>query len=99
MTLLLKEEDRRAVDLLLDGTLAMSESTNGIASRVQLTADASLSHRLAGVQKLLNLLGALPQDEPPADLAARTMQRVDDAVARGAAMQNIAAMPADRPAL
>jgi hypothetical protein len=99
MPLLLKEEDRRAVDLLLDSTLAMSESTGGIASRVQLAADPSLGHRIAGAQKLLKLLDRLPREEPPADLAAKTMQFVDAAIARGAAMQNIAAMPVDRPGL
>ena len=99
MTLLLKEEDSRAVDLLLDGALAMSDSKHGVASRVQLTADPSLGHRVAGTQQLLKLLDSLPQEEPPMDLVAKTMSFIDDAVMRGAVMQNIASTPLDRPGL
>jgi hypothetical protein len=99
MTLLLKEEDSRAVDLLLDGALAMSDSTGGVASRVQLTADPSLGRRVAGAQKLLKLLDTLPQIEPPTDLVAKTLSFIDDAVTRDAAMQNMASIPLDRPSL
>ena len=71
----------------------MSDSKGGIASRVQLTADPSLSHRIAGTQKLLKLLDTIPQEEPPVDLVARTMQFIDDAQTRSASMQNLAASP------
>ena len=73
----------------------MSDTNGGIASRVQLTADPALGHRLAGTQKLLKLLDALPQDEPSVDLVARTMSFIDDAVVRGAAMGNMASAPID----
>jgi len=77
----------------------MSDSTGGVASRVQLTADPSLGHRVIGAQKLLKLLDTLPQEEPPMDLVAKTMSFIDSAALRGAAMQNIASMPLDRPSL
>jgi hypothetical protein len=99
MNLLLKEEDRRAVDLLLDGALAMSDSASGVASRVQLTADPSLGHRVIGTQKLLKLLDTLPQEEPPADFVGKTMRFIDNAVASSAVAHNMAAMPLDRPGL
>jgi hypothetical protein len=37
---------------------------------------------ILGVQRVLNMLDLLPADEPPADLVARTMARID---ARGVA--------------
>jgi len=95
MAFLLKAEDSRAVDLLLDGALAMSDSNGGVASRVQLTADPALGHRLAGTQKLLKLLDALPPEEPSTDLVARTMSFIDNAVMRGTAMQNVASSQVD----
>ena len=99
MNLLLKEEDRRAVDLLLDGSLAMSDSSVGIANRVQLAADPSLGQRVAGAQKVLSLLDLLSHEEPPADLVQSTMHFIDAAVAQGAAYSNLASIPGDRPGI
>ena len=77
----------------------MSDSTSGVASRVQLTADPSLGHRVIGAQKLLKLLDTLPQEEPPVDFVGKTMRFIDHAIANSAVTQNMASMPLDRPGL
>jgi hypothetical protein len=76
MNLTLHEEDRQAVDLLLDGAAAIMGSGNG-NQVVYAVTDASLGERVARTQKLVQLLDALPQDEPPADLLDRTLRLVE----------------------
>ncbi len=72
MSLKLSDEDRQAVDLLLDTSRS---SGNGV---MKVTASVS-QKRLAAAEKVLNLLGAMPADEPPADLLARTIERIEAA--------------------
>jgi hypothetical protein len=65
-------EDRRALDLILD---------HGAAHRAPVThAVAAVSQRrIAAATRLLSVLDALPSAEVPADLAARTLRRVEAA--------------------
>jgi len=80
MNLTLQEEDRRAVDLLLDGAAAVGSGIgNPIAYAV---TDASLGARVARTQKLVQLLDALPQIEPPADLLDRTLRFIENPPSR-----------------
>ena len=62
-------EDRRAVDLLLDhgarGRAAVTHVPVGVPHR-----------RMAAAARLLSVLEVLPSVEPPADLLARTMDRI-----------------------
>ncbi|HSV15515.1 MAG TPA: hypothetical protein VLI90_14740 [Tepidisphaeraceae bacterium] len=67
------EEDRRAVDLLLDHGAATSGVTR--------VAHAVSQKRLAAAERVLKLLGQMPAGEPSIDLVAATMQRVDRASA------------------
>jgi hypothetical protein len=71
----LHETDRHAVDLLMDrGQSSMvREGGPGYAA-----SSGPLTQRVRHVQKLLNLLDELPLEEPPADLMARTLGRVED---------------------
>jgi hypothetical protein len=65
----LTQEDRNAVDMLLDKT------ATGFSSK-----SVSPEH-LRAAEKLLNLLGACPAEDPSADLVAKTMRRIEGAVA------------------
>ena len=80
MTKRLGERDRRAVDLLLDRSAGAGngDGNGGYVAHAQPATDAGLQ----AVQRTLNLLDLLPAEEPPADLMARTMARID---ARGPA--------------
>ena len=80
MNLTLQDEDRRAVDLLLDRATAVGTGNgNQIAYAV---TDAALGQRVARTQKLVQLLDALPQIEPPSDLLDRTLRFVEDPSSR-----------------
>jgi hypothetical protein len=73
MSLMLKDEDRRALDLLLDRGQA---ATSGVAMQFA-TADPAVQQRMAGVQKVLGMLDLMPGEEPALDLAARTLGLID----------------------
>jgi CMP-2-keto-3-deoxyoctulosonic acid synthetase len=73
MTRKLSEEDRRAVDLLLDHGASHSGVTR--------VAHAVAQKRLTAAERVLKLLGQMPADEPSIDLVAATMEQVDRATA------------------
>jgi hypothetical protein len=87
MTLRLRDEDRRAVDLLLDRAATGSGvhpdgagNGNGHhghhgASFSQVSGDVQTG--LPAVQKVLQVLDMLPAEEPPQDLLGRTLRRVE----------------------
>jgi len=90
MTVRLRDEDRRAVDLLLDRAASGQGvrppvagnghgSGNGNGSHAAGFAPVSSDGRagLPGVQKVLAMLDMLPAEDPPQDLMARTLTRVD----------------------
>lgn len=85
MNLTLREEDRRAVDLLLDRSAQAIGDGNGAGrgKPVYATADPSLAERLARIQQLLQLLDRLPVAEPSPDLAMRTIQAIQDSARTG----------------
>jgi hypothetical protein len=65
----LTQEDRNAVDLLLDKTAA------------GYIGNATDAEHIRAAEKVLNLLSACPVEEPSADLVAKTMRRIEGAVA------------------
>ena len=81
MTRKLNQADRAAVDLVFDRILSAADgrSSNGNGHGgegvVVMTQPVS-DQRLGAVQRILDLLQAMPAPEPPADLATRTLQRV-----------------------
>jgi hypothetical protein len=76
MTRKLSDEDSRAVDLLLDhGTGMGNDGITRVAPHVS-------QKRLAAAEKLLKLVGQMPTEEPPDDLVAKTMRRIDRASSR-----------------
>jgi hypothetical protein len=86
----LSDEDRRAIDLLLDHGL-------GRKDRVATLAPAASQQRLFAAEKLLKIIGELPAEEPPVGIVERTMALIDadagrpvDQAARPATRQPIA---------
>jgi len=73
MTKRLSEEDRNAVDLLLDRTLIGADGNGGSFVSHAMTAPQA---RLEAVGSVLKVLEAIPAPEPSADLIERTMQRI-----------------------
>ena len=73
MMIRLHDEDAAALDLLLDRTRAAAGDGPRFAP-----ATAG-QERVRGVEKVLGLLHLLPGAEPPHDLVARTLRRVEQA--------------------
>ena len=68
----LRDEDRLAVDLLLDRAANAGNGSAGFTP-----VHGAVHERLTAVESVLHGLDLLPVDEPPADLMARTMRRVE----------------------
>jgi hypothetical protein len=75
MTKKLKEADRLAVDMLLDSS-AVASSSSGYAA----PANAASNDRVDAASRMLRMLDAMPMMDPPADLMAKTMRRIERAV-------------------
>jgi hypothetical protein len=91
----LSDDNRRAIDLMLDrGTAASSATGASFSSRDGMSAASGyVSHTspadtqsVQAVQRVLDLLSLLPSEEPPADLVERTIARIEQAVSPTAAM-------------
>lgn len=90
MTPTLREEDRRALDLLLDRGPAASAQADGGALYAGPAGQVS-QERVRSAEKVLHLLDLLPDAEPPQDLVARTLRRL------GASVPTVAAAPMFAP--
>ena len=90
MTVRLRDEDRRAVDLLLDRAASGQGVRPPVAGNGHGSGNGNGAHAagfapvssdghaaLPGVQKVLAMLDMLPPEDPPQDLLARTLTRVD----------------------
>jgi len=80
MTRKLKEADRAAVDLLLD--------KSAVASRQAVPAGNLAHERFEAASRVLSALSAMPAMDPPSNLIARTMRRID---------QTVGTMPGEAP--
>ncbi|MDP9172898.1 MAG: hypothetical protein M3O30_03420 [Planctomycetota bacterium] len=70
----LGDDDRRAIDLLLD-----REPGDSMTKEFVMPGEVT-PKRLASIERILSLLQAMPSVEPPADLISKTMHRIDSAV-------------------
>ncbi|HZL33718.1 MAG TPA: hypothetical protein VFC78_00325 [Tepidisphaeraceae bacterium] len=77
MKIKLRDEDRRAIDLLLDRSAAAAGKATGAS--VFAVADAAVNARVAPIQKILHLLDAMPAEEPSRNLLARTLRHIERA--------------------
>ncbi len=83
MTKRLRDEDRRAVDMLLDRLPNTplhggSNGGNGKAAPVGFasTMGNGFQHRLETIERLLGQLNHLPASDPSPDLLSRTLERI-----------------------
>jgi hypothetical protein len=88
----LGEADRRAVDLVLNKDFPKKGQTGQFVAPIQTTPE-----RVDSVEKILSLLQELPIAEPPADLARKTLKRVDKALAALGPRPGDQPMRDDRP--
>ena len=79
MSVKLTEDDRRALDLLLDQGLSPEANFGGRAWFAPPAFD-SVRVRLRHASDLLKLLNEMPVLDPPADLVAKTMARIENNV-------------------
>ena len=95
MTKCLGESDRRAVDLLLDGSAGAGDSVEagGYVPHVQ----PAIEPGIQAVQSVLSLLDLLPVADPPADLVTRAMSRIDARSGTGSPIHPAAASLTSRP--
>lgn len=74
----LRDEDRLAVDLLLDRAVAGSAGNGSGNGHAGFTPVSGAAHAQVGqVERVLRVLDMMPAEEPPADLLARTMRRIE----------------------
>ena len=73
MSLSLSNDDRCAVDLLLEH----AQPGQSMSPCFTQAPSAELQQRLSRVEKILHLLDLQPVSEPPVDLVAKTMARID----------------------
>ena len=91
----LSDNNRRAIDLMLDRGTAASGANQSPFSRDGMSAASGyVSHTtpadqesVQAVQRVLDLLSLLPNEEPPTDLVERTMARIEQSVSPAAAAQ------------
>ena len=94
MNVRLRDEDRRAVDLLLDRAATGSGvhpigagngngngHGNGHSGTAFTAVDSGVQARLPGVQSVLQVLDMMPAEEPPQDLLGRTLRRLESEIA------------------
>lgn len=82
MNVRLSDADARAVDLLLDRAAAARGNGAGqqevlFAAGPTAAQNGGSNDRIHAVEKLLNLLHAMPASDPAQDLMQRTMERID----------------------
>jgi hypothetical protein len=73
----LDDEDRRAVDLLLERPNGVGD-TPPVEQLFKAPVGSGFERRLDAAEALLGLLDRMPADEPPPDLVSKTLQRIRD---------------------
>jgi hypothetical protein len=107
----LSDDDRRAIDLLLDRSPAATAGRDGrpLHSVQGMSAATYLPHAspissdsLQAVQDVMGLLSLMPDEDPPAGLVQRTLDLIDRSVDSADAMRYrhpaLRADPSIRPA-
>ncbi len=83
MSMTLRDEDRRALDLLLDRTSTAAYGKadgNGGAGAVFAGQSGSVAvERIEAAEKVLRMLDLVPAGDPSQDLVGRTLERVEQA--------------------
>jgi hypothetical protein len=80
MNVLIRNEDRQAMDLIMDRSLMAASKAEG--KSVYAAAHGDVRQRANAVEKVLGLLDNLAATEPPANMLKRTLRYVEDASAQ-----------------
>ncbi|HWE93251.1 MAG TPA: hypothetical protein VG269_04690 [Tepidisphaeraceae bacterium] len=80
MKVKLREEDRRALDLLLDRSPTAAGKAAG--TPIYAAVDGHIRDRVIQIEKVLNILDVLPAADPPRELLARTLRYVEQPAGR-----------------
>ena len=78
----LRDEDRLAVDLLLDRAASSAGNGHGNGHSGFTSGNGVGPQQIARVEAMLRVLDMMPADEPAADLVTRTIRRVEAESAR-----------------
>lgn len=78
----LRDEDRMAIDLLLDRTPRI-DANGATMPPPALSAHSGAHQSVAVVGSLLHLLDQLPPEEPPSDLVQRTLKYIAEQTVDG----------------
>ena len=74
----LRDEDRLAVDLLLDHAVASSAGNGADRRQSGFTpVNGAVPEQVGHVGAVLRMLDMMPSEEPPADLMIRTLRRIE----------------------
>jgi hypothetical protein len=88
----LNRQDEDAIDLLLDEQVINLSDSGIFVKSVNVE-----HHRVKTAKQILDLLKQLPQEEPSADLAGRTLHRIDALSAADGSAILRPASPDERP--
>jgi hypothetical protein len=94
----LDDEDRRAIDLLLERANGIGD-TPPVEQLFRAPVGGGFERRIDAVESLLQILDYMPAAEPPADLVQRTLARIHEAEshAKAQVIPPRPAAPAQRP--
>jgi hypothetical protein len=73
MNMRLADQDRQALDLMLDQGVTADDRQTGFVATPRTD---EMRERIAAVGQVLSLLGQMPAENPPSDLVAKTMRRI-----------------------
>jgi hypothetical protein len=100
MTKKISEDDRRAIDVLMDRQMTNTLKSNGKPPFANMYSP-TLWKRIQSIENILQLLAHLPASDPPHNLAGKTLQRVQQqetaALAAKSDSPTKAAMNSSRP--
>lgn len=75
MKLKMRDDDRRAIDILLDRTAVAAGKAHGVP--IYAAADGLLRERVARVEKVLGMLDNMMDSEPPRNLVVATLRFIE----------------------
>lgn len=80
MQVMIREQDRRAMDLIMDRSPTAASKTEG--KSIYAAADIGIRHRVGKIEKVLGLLDNLAAADPPANMLKRTLRLIEESSGR-----------------
>ena len=88
MQVMIRSEDRQAMDLIMDRSLTAASKTEG--KSVFVAADLAVRQRVNKVEKVLGLLDHLDVEDPPANILKKTLRYIEAATGQPLSAQQSA---------